>query len=311
MKSVWIASLLVFVLSAEDVVAQITFDCPSPQTGLANNPFLIYCVVTSDGGEVPGTSWLFDSVIVPNQGDRTTSTMNGLILQNLLLTDAGDWVCTGELSNGFTDTVTVRIIVDDFPGPPLNLALESPRTSSVLVTFDRPEGSEPLVLTQWTIEYRASGEDAWTTVIETDTDQTEFTIAGLVLQETYAFRVAAETGAGKGDYSQEVSITITEVTTLPPTTTTPTTHPPQQTSAQPPSTTPAASLANNTETSPTIGQQSGDPQPSLNSILPIVLGLLAALIVFVLVGAGVYVWCKRSRRRVVCQTQNTAKTPPA
>ncbi|CAH1250679.1 SDK1 [Branchiostoma lanceolatum] len=300
MKSVWIASLLVFVLSAEDVVAQITFDCPSPQTGLANNPFLIYCVVTSDGGEVPGTSWLFDSVIVPNQGDRTTSTMNGLIIQNLLLTDAGDWVCTGELSNGFTDTVTVRVIVDDFPGPPLNLALESPRTSSVLVKFDRPEGSEPLVLTQWTIEYRASGEDAWTTVIETDTDQTEFTIAGLVLQETYAFRVAAETGAGKGDYSQEVSITITEVTTPLPVTT----------SAQPPSTTPA-SLTNNTETSPTIGQQSGDPQPSLNGILPIVLGLLAALIVFVLVGVGVYVWCNGSRRRVVCQTQNTAKTPPA
>ncbi|XP_035663296.1 protein sidekick-1-like [Branchiostoma floridae] len=307
MKCAWIAWLLVFVLS-DGVVAQITFDCPSPQTGLANNPFLIYCVVTSDGEEVPNTNWLFNSVIVPNQGDRTTSTMNGLIIQNLVLSDAGDWVCTGELSNGFTDTVTVRVIVDDFPGPPLNLALETPTTSNVLVTFDRPEGSEPLVLTQWIIEYRASGDDAWTTVTETDTDVTEFPISGLVLQETYTFRVAAETGAGRGDYSQEVSITITEVTTPPPTTTPP--NPPQQTFTPPPSTAPA-SLANNTETSPTIGQQSGDPQPVLNSILTIVLGLLAALIVLVLAGVGVYVWCKRSRRRVVCQTQDTAKTPPA
>eukprot|EP00058_Branchiostoma_floridae_P019292 XP_002604782.1 hypothetical protein BRAFLDRAFT_70634 [Branchiostoma floridae] len=307
-------------------------------TGLANNPFLIYCVVTSDGGEVPSTNWLFNSVIVPNQGDRTTSTMNGLIIQNLVLSDAGDWVCTGELSNGFTDTVTVRVIVDDFPGPPLNVALETPTTSNVLVTFDRPEGSEPLILTQWIIEYRASGDDAWTTVTETDTgrysptsdlrernkankaglqaihkshfsltDVTEFPIAGLVLQETYTFRVAAETGAGRGDYSQEVSITITEVTTSPPTTTPP--NPPQQTFTPPPSTAPA-SLANNTETSPTIGQQSGDPQPVLNSILTIVLGLLAALIVLVLAGVGVYVWCKRSRRRVVCQTQDTAAKPP-
>ncbi|XP_019620823.1 PREDICTED: protein sidekick-1-like [Branchiostoma belcheri] len=305
MKCAWIATLLVFVLS-DNVTGQITFDCPSPQTGLANNPFLIYCVVTSEGGEVPATSWLFNNVIVPNQGERTTSTMNGLILQNLVLSDAGDWVCTGELSNGFTDTVTVRVIVDDIPGPPLNLALETPTSSSVLVTFDRPEGSEALILTQWIIEYRASRDTVWTTVIETDTDLTEFSVAGLLLEETYRFRVAAETGAGRGDYSQEESLTITEVTTSATTTTE---NAPQQTTTQ--STTIAASLSNNTETSPTIGQQSGDPEPTLNSVLTIVLALLAALIVLALVGVGVYVWCKRSRRRVVCQTQNTAKTPPA
>ncbi|KAF6736385.1 Protein sidekick-1, partial [Oryzias melastigma] len=122
------------------------------------------------------------------------------VLQVLAFTRIGD----GPLSN----PVLLRT-KEDAPGPPVRMLFPEVRLTSVRVVWQPPALPNGIIL-GYQISYRLDRKDPqrWTTV-EVGSNARQFTVTGLLSEQTYVFHLTARTAVGWGD-RQEALVVTTE-----------------------------------------------------------------------------------------------------
>lgn len=116
----------------------------------------------------------------------------------------------GDSSERMSDVVSARTFADVPSSPPLAISVIAPNNTALRFSWEEPAESNGVII-DYVIQYRLLRDQAdvdYTTVrVESGTALT-FVIAGLIPLERYEFRMAAETSAGVGPYS-EVQFTDT------------------------------------------------------------------------------------------------------
>ncbi|XP_078800475.1 protein sidekick-1 isoform X2 [Oryzias latipes] len=122
------------------------------------------------------------------------------VLQVLAFTRIGD----GPLSN----PVLLRT-KEDVPGPPVRMLFPEVRLTSVRVVW-QPPGLPNGIILGYQISYRLDRKDPqrWTTV-EVGSNARQFTVTGLLSEQTYVFHLTARTAVGWGE-RQEALVVTTE-----------------------------------------------------------------------------------------------------
>uniref|UniRef100_A0A8C7XTG8 Sidekick cell adhesion molecule 1a n=1 Tax=Oryzias sinensis TaxID=183150 RepID=A0A8C7XTG8_9TELE len=171
-----------------------------PQT-LRNGVILGYKVLYSEKDlEAP------PSVLVVQGEGNLTVLLGALqkytvyVLQVLAFTRIGD----GPLSN----PVLLRT-KEDVPGPPVRMLFPEVRLTSVRVVWQPPALPNGIIL-GYQISYRLDRKDPqrWTTV-EVGSNARQFTVTGLLSEQTYVFHLTARTAVGWGE-RQEALVVTTE-----------------------------------------------------------------------------------------------------
>ncbi|XP_075890891.1 protein sidekick-1-like isoform X2 [Nelusetta ayraudi] len=120
------------------------------------------------------------------------------VLQVLAYTQMGD---------GPPSKATLLRSKEDVPGPPARMMFPEVRLSSVRVVWQPPTNPNGIIL-GYQISYRLDSRDPqrWTTV-EVGSNARQFTVTGLLPEQTYVFKLVSRTAVGWGEEKEALVVT--------------------------------------------------------------------------------------------------------
>ncbi|XP_070385766.1 uncharacterized protein [Dermacentor albipictus] len=145
---------------------------------------------------------------VANQSLSSVSSI--LVVSTETVEDSGIYSCFAKNHYG-SDETSMRLLVQEVPGPPVNVTVANATGNSLFLTWGEPFRGNSAI-TRYLVQFREAGsdDDAALRNITTNSSLTSATIGPLRPARVFSLRVKAENGIGWGRFSNWVTANTEE-----------------------------------------------------------------------------------------------------
>ncbi|XP_018618739.2 immunoglobulin superfamily DCC subclass member 4-like [Scleropages formosus] len=174
-------------------------------------------VCNSSGEPAPTLHWLRNGEPVRPNGRVKTQSPGVLLINQLGAADAGYYQCIATNSLG-TACATARLSVivrEGLPSPPRLLSALPHSSSSVLLSWERPEHNSEHII-GFSVHYQQAGSGIVEYQFAVHNDTTEYLVKELLPHTAYTFYVVAYSPMGASRPSQSITVAMPEDVPIAP-----------------------------------------------------------------------------------------------
>ncbi|XP_053128876.1 immunoglobulin superfamily DCC subclass member 4 isoform X2 [Hemicordylus capensis] len=169
-------------------------------------------VCKAEGEPFPGIHWMKNGKPLLSNGRVKVQTSGTLVINQIGLDDAGYYQCVAENPLGMACATAQLLVVvrEGLPSAPKGVSASSLSSSSVLVSWERPEFNSKQII-GFSLHYqKALGTDNVEYQFAVNNDTTEFQVKDLEPNTNYVFYVVAYSQLGASRTSSSISVQTLE-----------------------------------------------------------------------------------------------------